>query len=80
MSYSPWGRKELDTTDRLTISLSKVDSKPRLDAEQQLLEKLLNGKCHDESRLLGKKAWQHLQSKLAGERLKAKTLTKRLWP
>ena len=39
MGYSPRGRGELDTTDRLTLSFSKVDSKPRLDAERQLLEK-----------------------------------------
>ena len=39
MGHSPWGRKESDTTDRLTLSLSKVDSKPRLDAQRQLLEK-----------------------------------------
>ena len=24
MNYSPWGHKELDTTERLTISLLKV--------------------------------------------------------
>ena len=24
VSYSPWGHKELDTTERLTLSLSKV--------------------------------------------------------